>query len=139
MKQKDILLTTDLPPSLNVFADSLRTSQIIINLINNAYKFTDKGFIRVRGFITEESEQDCILNVEVTDSGIGISSTDQDLLFKPFHQIGIQQTGSGLGLSICHKLVNSMKGEINVRSELGKGSTFEFKIPLRKVTEENII
>ena len=111
--------------------DPLRLSQIVINLANNAIKFTEKGFVKIR--ISQENN---LYRCEVSDSGIGISKEQQEKLFKAFSQADVSTTrkygGTGLGLNISKHLVELMHGHIWVESEEGKGSTFGFEIPLEK-------
>ena len=121
-----------------ISSDRRRVEQILINLLNNAIKFTDHGEVllkcEVRGSIVE---------TQVTDTGIGIKDEDLNLLFKPFQQVDTglsrQYEGTGLGLAICKRLVEKLGGEISVESELGKGSTFTFSLPLNKQEDNNEI
>lgn len=112
-----------------MFTDRLKLKQILINLINNAFKFTDEGSVEV-GCKVEENDQICFY---VKDSGIGISAENQLIIFERFAQLENPSTrsygGNGLGLSIVKGLVCLLGGEINIASELGKGSTFYLKIP----------
>jgi signal transduction histidine kinase len=112
-----------------MFTDRLKLKQILINLINNAFKFTDEGSVVV-GCKVEEDDQICFY---VKDSGIGISAENQMIIFERFAQLENPSTrsygGNGLGLSIVKGLVCLLGGEINIASELGKGSTFYLKIP----------
>ena len=117
--------------NLTLNADQRRTEQILINLLNNAVKFTDQGEIRI-----VSSLDDGYVITSVSDSGIGIEPEKISSLFMPFKQIDTglsrQYEGTGLGLSICKRLVEIMGGEIWVESEIGKGSTFTFTLPLRR-------
>lgn len=118
----------------DIVSDSKRVEQILINLINNAIKFTDRGGIRVRAErLTDVSENGAALRVEVADTGIGIKNEDMDRLFDTFSQIDVglsrRREGTGLGLSICKKLVDQLGGQINVRSEWEVGSVFSFSLP----------
>ncbi|MBE0481088.1 MAG: response regulator, partial [Dehalococcoidia bacterium] len=132
-------LTLDLPPSIPVLrADRTRFQQIVANLLSNAIKFTpDGGKISVRAKAKNSS-----LIVEISDTGPGISSKDQQRLFKPYQRLdgGTGNLGGlGIGLSLCKTLVELHDGQIWVRSRLGKGSVFGFSLPLnpdnRSVTE----
>ena len=131
--KKGLSLLVELPEEqILLHADQRRVEQVLINLLNNAVKFTDKGSVTLTGEMDEKN-----LHVHIIDTGIGISKEDQETLFMPFHQIdtGIARRyeGTGLGLSICKKLVNLMGGNIGVRSEQGKGSDFYFSLAyLRK-------
>lgn len=108
-------------------ADERRVEQVLLNLLGNAVKFTEKGGIHVSCI----RELNCY-RVSVTDSGIGIKDDSLELLFKPFHQVdnGLSRKyeGTGLGLSICKRLVELMGGEVGVSSEYGTGSTFWFTV-----------
>ena len=103
--------------------DERRMEQILLNLLNNSIKFTEKGEITI---ICKKKNTDIMIAVK--DTGIGISNEDKNKLFKPFHQLNSSTVkkyeGTGLGLSITKKLVEMMKGEIIVESEIGRGSTF---------------
>ncbi len=116
-------------------ADAMRIRQIIINLANNAIKFTKEGSVVV-SVTCELLEEDKInMNVHVIDTGIGIKKEDIDKLFISFQQLDSKRNraveGTGLGLAISQKLVLAMGGEIGVESEYGKGSDFWFTIPVK--------
>ncbi|MDJ0554110.1 MAG: response regulator [Microcoleaceae cyanobacterium MO_207.B10] len=131
--------------------DVTRIRQILINLINNAVKFTKKGEIIVEVKQHSDSEKNHIsrLLFSVKDTGIGIAQEEQKKLFKVFSQADVSTTrkygGTGLGLAINHRLLKMMDGEIWIESEVGKGSTFLFTIPLpvdktsKNSVEERII
>jgi len=118
----------------NFIADQLKISQILINLIGNSIKFTKDGDIWIRVYKIEEAGETYTLRFEVEDNGIGISQEKQDHMFESFSQGSIQINrkygGTGLGLSIVKGLIDILKGKIYVKSELEKGSTFYFEIPL---------
>ena len=126
----------DLPE--NFIADQLKISQILINLIGNSIKFTKDGDIWIRVYKIEEKGNVHTLRFEVEDNGIGISQEKQDNMFESFSQGSIQINrkygGTGLGLSIVKGLIEILKGDIYLKSELGKGSTFYFEIPLEFTT-----
>ncbi|WP_419662862.1 two component system sensor histidine kinase [Desulfosarcina variabilis str. Montpellier] len=111
-----------------VTTDQRRLEQVILNLLNNAVKFTEKGSVHISCRI--ENNQYLI---SVTDTGIGIRQEELTGLFQPFHQIDTGLTrkheGTGLGLSICKKLLNMMGGTIDVESELDRGSIFTIRFP----------
>jgi PAS domain S-box-containing protein len=115
----------------NIKSDRLRIQQILINLVNNAIKFTETGSIRI-----EASVKDQYVFLKVIDTGIGIKKEQMDQLFRPFIQIDNGLTrkheGTGLGLSICKKLLILLNGSIEVESEFGAGSTFSVSLPLNK-------
>jgi PAS domain S-box-containing protein len=134
-KEKGLFLKTDLAPGIpeEIIGDGMRISQILINFVTNAIKFTDQGGVtigveHINNIAIEEGI--CVLKFKVTDTGIGISEDSQRKLFKPFSQThaAIERNvgGSGLGLAICKKLAELMGGEIGIDSEVDKGSTFWF-------------
>jgi len=122
----------DVPPVL--VGDSMRLSQILINLCNNAVKFTDSGSVVVSIATLGTYADDVRLRFSVKDDGIGIRRDQVDRLFEPFTQADASTTrkygGSGLGLHLCNRLVELMGGSIGVDSEVGRGSTFWFEITL---------
>jgi len=113
-----------------VRGDPGRLKQVLINLVNNAIKFTERGEITVRVGLASLSEQRETVEFEVADTGIGIPADRRQCLFLPFSQVDASTTrkygGTGLGLAISQKLVESMGGRIRVESEPGKGSRFAF-------------
>ncbi len=135
--KKNIILTAAIQPGVEseIIADESRIKQVLINLVGNAIKFTESGEIKleVNANMIDESLQE--LHFTVSDTGIGISEENIQSLFIPFTQIDSSATrkhsGTGLGLSICRKIIEEMGGRIWVESELGKGSTFRFIIPVQ--------
>ncbi len=130
----------DLPE--NFIADQLKISQILINLIGNSIKFTKDGDIWIRVYKLEEKGKIYSLRFEVEDNGIGISQEKQENMFESFSQGSIQINrkygGTGLGLSIVKGLIDILKGKIYVTSELEKGTTFFFEIPLEYTSIEEV-
>jgi PAS domain S-box-containing protein len=129
-EKKHLTLTCEVAPEVGTAtADRRRFEQIVINLLNNAVKFSEKGHVRLQC-----SLQGRELLTRVTDTGIGIKPEDRGTLFQTFQQIDSGLTrnheGSGLGLAICKRLVEMMGGRIAVESEWGVGSTFSFTLPL---------
>jgi len=114
----------------NLVGDSLRLKQIIVNLANNAIKFTDHGEIFIQVMVVKQTAQETRLVISVKDTGIGISKESLKKLFDPFTQADNSTTrrygGTGLGLTICKQLVELMDGQIWAESIEGKGSTFTF-------------
>jgi len=114
--------------------DQLKISQILINLLGNAIKFTKDGDIWVRAYKTDIKDNMYNLRFEIEDNGIGITKEKQDQMFDSFSQGSVQINrkygGTGLGLSIVKGLIQILKGKIYLKSELGKGSTFFFELPL---------
>lgn len=137
--QKQLELLADLPADLpqNVIGDPLRFRQILLNLIGNAIKFTEKGRVEVRARVITQEDGRPWLRVDVEDSGIGISAEQQQQIFAPFAQadgsITRKYGGSGLGLAICRRLTELMGGRISVVSQLGKGSCFTVELPMTEV------
>jgi len=127
---RDLTLVLDVPKDLpEMFADPGRVTQILTNLLSNAYKYTPRGGATVRARV-----EGPVLRVDVIDTGLGISKEDQERLFTRFFRADDasvrQQTGTGLGLNITKSLVEMHGGDILVESEQGKGSTFSFTLPL---------
>ncbi len=125
-------IAADVPPQ--ILGDDLRLRQILVNLVGNAVKFTDEGFILIK-VERETSSQGDFLVFHVVDSGSGVAPEMIDRLFKPFSQVDASASrrygGTGLGLSICRRLVETMGGEIGVRTAPEKGSDFYFSVPVR--------
>ncbi|CAN7584369.1 ATP-binding protein [Pseudoduganella sp. LjRoot289] len=136
-RQKGLELRCDLPASLprNMKGDPGRLRQVLINLIGNAVKFTSRGGITVALAPGREDDERCDIVFTVSDTGIGIPQEKQKLIFEAFAQVDGSTTreygGTGLGLTICRRLVILMQGRIGVRSEPGEGSSFSFTVPLR--------
>lgn len=121
---------------LQLHADRMKVRQILINLLNNAAKFTENGEIRLNVIPTQSgSGAEATMNFEVVDTGIGMSPEQTSKLFRDFSQVDSSSTrkygGTGLGLSISRRFAMMMGGDVVVKSELGKGSTFTLIIPQR--------
>jgi CheY-like chemotaxis protein len=144
-QEKDLLfdfqIHPDVPPY--IFIDEGKLRQVLINLISNAIKFTNRGHIHVRvfpkklqGMASQTSNPDLYLCFEVEDTGAGISESEVLTLFQPFVQTDSgrrSQEGTGLGLSISYNYVKLMGGKIAVTSKVGEGSTFSFNIPIKSL------
>jgi len=123
-----------------VYADADRLTQVIVNLISNAVKFSDKehGTVRLEAF-----REAAALRVNVRDNGMGIAKKDHRRIFERFQQAGNTLTakpqGTGLGLPICLEIVRHFGGEVWVESELGEGATFAFRIPAARVSEDEAV
>ncbi|TLX74888.1 response regulator [Labilibacter sediminis] len=129
-KKLEIVFAIGRTVPLNLIGDPLRLGQILINLVNNAIKFTEKGEIVIEVDVRSESKQDIELLFAVKDTGIGLTSQQASTLFESFSQADISTTrkygGTGLGLAICKYLSELMGGEIWVESEFNVGSSFYF-------------
>ena len=135
-RQKNLTLYSDicvLHPD-EIYIDALRLHQILSNLISNAIKFTEQGSVEVQVKFLRNNEQLTLLELSVTDTGIGIAEADQKQIFAPYKQsdAGKMQTGTGLGLAICSQLVEMMGGVITLRSQLGKGTHITVHIPVEQ-------
>ena len=123
-----------MPPVL--VGDSLRLEQVLVNLVGNALKFTERGVVELSVHETASDDRHLSLLFEVRDTGIGLTPEQQERLFAPFTQADSSTTrkygGSGLGLAICRQLVEMMGGEIAVDSEHGKGSRFYFTLSFER-------
>lgn len=138
---KDIELLIDLDPELpnKLYGDSIRIKQVIVNLANNAVKFTKEGKVEIRVSFHKTSAGSMELHIAVEDTGIGIKKAELEQLFQSFHQLDSKRNrnieGTGLGLAISKRLVTLMHGSIRVESEYEAGSTFSFSLP-QKIVEE---
>lgn len=134
-QNKNIELRLEIDPNLpkGYISDSRRIQQILINLMSNAVKFTQTGYVKLsvtEGSRNESSESYKILRFTVEDTGRGIPENQLESIFEPFSQVkGVFNEGTGLGLTISNKLANIMGGKISVESKPGQGSTFWFEIP----------
>ncbi|MCD4729969.1 MAG: tetratricopeptide repeat protein, partial [Bacteroidales bacterium] len=143
-QQKKLYITSETENNIPeiIRGDSTRLSQVLVNLVNNALKFTDKGGITIKvshetlnHLNKKKNLTSCIINFEVIDTGIGIAESSQNKLFKPFSQthsaVQRKQGGTGLGLAICKQLVELMNGEIGISSEVNKGANFWFNVRMQ--------
>ncbi|MGM0377645.1 MAG: ATP-binding protein, partial [Bacteroidota bacterium] len=134
--EKDLELIFDIAPDvpLSLMGDPLRLEQVLVNLVNNAVKFTDKGHVIVKVRVRSSESEKTELLFEVEDTGIGLKEEQKNNLFKSFSQADVSTSrkygGSGLGLAICKRITQMMGGEIWVESEYGKGSTFYFTVSM---------
>jgi signal transduction histidine kinase/FixJ family two-component response regulator len=132
-KNIDLQLVLDIRTFQIYRGDPVRITQILGNLISNALKFTEEGTVTVHVSVTNTSEQTDWIKIDVTDTGIGISKEDANLIFHEFTRVSNdkkQYEGTGLGLTITQKIVNLLKGTIELESEPGKGSHFTVLLPL---------
>ena len=138
----DLIPATDINVPKMLLGDPLRIKQMISNLISNAVKFTEHGYVLIHTNVEQETDKDYTLSLSITDTGIGISAEDQTTLFTAFNQADTSITrrygGSGLGLVICKKLAEHMRGRLTLTSEIYKGSTFTIHIKLEKLASYEI-
>ena len=139
---KGLDLHMEIPAELGncgLIGDSLRLEQILLNLVSNAVKFTEKGCVTLHVLMVEETDSERLLRFEVRDTGIGISAEDQKRLFTAFEQADGSMTrkygGTGLGLAISKRLAQMMGGTMGVESAVGQGSTFWFTVRLDKAVD----
>jgi len=141
MKTKDLSfnfsIDNDIPESL--IGDYLRIRQVLLNLLDNAIKFTEKGEISVAVTVVEETGSWVMLDIAVRDSGVGIAENMQKRIFEPFVQAHADTThhygGSGLGLTISQSLADLMGGSLRVESQNGVGSTFRLIVPMQRLND----
>ena len=137
------LRVDDIPNAL--IGDGARLRQVLLNLLNNAVKFTKEGSVTLSITCEARTDREAQLRFSVVDTGIGISEDDQRKLFQRFNQadssISRKYGGTGLGLMISQRIVNAMKGQLTVKSAAGKGSTFQFEIsmPIAEPSDMEII
>jgi signal transduction histidine kinase len=129
---KGLQLTLEMDDELPmVLADSQRIRQVVINMVSNALKFTEKGGVTIQCALLDRYD---MLRISVNDSGIGISPAALDYIFEAFRQADGSTTrrfgGTGLGLTIARKLIELQGGEVSVESVVGQGSTFAFTLPV---------
>jgi PAS domain S-box-containing protein len=132
-RTKDLDLVSELPPDpWSILGDRRRYEQIVLNLLSNAIKFTETGTVT----LTIRSTEGDMVETTVRDTGVGIKPSEQEAIFKPFHQVengtNRRHDGTGLGLSISYRLVEMMGGSIRVSSSYSEGSTFSFTLPMAK-------
>ncbi|MFO1015880.1 MAG: ATP-binding protein [Caulobacteraceae bacterium] len=137
-KGLDLRLTLAGPVDTPLMADEMRVRQVLLNLLNNAVKFTSKGRIDLEAKVIAGDHVDTV-HFQITDTGVGIPLDRRDRLFVRFSQVdgtvARHHGGTGLGLAICKGLVELMDGEIGVRSSPGQGSTFWFEVPMSRADE----
>lgn len=136
-RRKSLDLSFTISPALPKFveADGGRVRQVVINLLSNAFKYTERGFVKIDIGLTDEIvDERIVLKIQVIDSGIGITKEDQSQLFETYRRLESQlhetEVGTGLGLAISRQLVGLMGGEIGVQSEANRGSIFWFTLPV---------
>ena len=132
-REKGLTLTYSVTPDIdNLYADKAKTKQVLINILGNAVKFTNEGSVKLN-----VAETDSDLTFSVTDTGIGMKKEDLEAIFESFKQVGPAQIagyeGTGLGLAISRQFIDMQGGKIWAESELGKGSTFTFTLPKKRL------
>ncbi|MEH0021890.1 MAG: ATP-binding protein [Desulfobacter sp.] len=129
VKNKHLVFSVDMPEDCRLHTDRVRLKQILMNLVNNAVKFTEEGSVAIIG----DTSRSGYVTLAVTDTGIGIKEENMDMLFIPFHQLDMSLTkkyqGTGLGLHLSQKLAKLLGGKISARSRYRKGSRFSLAIP----------
>ncbi|MFV0448213.1 MAG: PAS domain S-box protein [Vibrio sp.] len=142
-KQLELLFSVSPDVPSYLVGDSLRLGQVLINLMGNAVKFTERGEILLTIDLLEQNNQDVTLRFSVRDTGIGLTGDQQDKLFKSFSQADTSTTrkygGTGLGLAICKQLVELMGGSIGVDSLYGYGSNFHFTLKLKCSDDKQLV
>ncbi len=145
-KQKKLEVKADVQDILydDLKGDAARISRILINIIGNAIKYTNKGMIKVTAHMEEDDRSDngIMLVLSVQDTGIGIREEDRDRLFKDFERLDLVHNrsieGTGLGLAITYHLVQLMNGSIRCNSVYGEGTTFVVKIPQERMSDKRV-
>jgi signal transduction histidine kinase len=123
-QEKKLELSCEIPPNLTVYADPKLFRRIMMNLVSNAVKFTDKGFVKITG-----GEDDQQVWISVQDSGRGMTPQQATHIFEKFQQVDATAEGYGLGLFISRQLALAHKGNLTVESKVGEGSTFTVHLP----------
>ena len=143
-RAKNIAIKVTVAPNLAPFylGDPVRLRQVVINLLGNAIKFTERGQVEISANLAERGAQHHVLRVHVRDSGVGIAAEQLGQIFEPFTQADVSSTrrfgGTGLGLTIARNLVTLMGGEISVESTVGVGSVFSFTVLLQLASGKNL-
>lgn len=146
-RAKDLELVLDVDPSIptELYGDNTRINEVIMNLLTNAVKYTEQGTVTltIKGKERKEDpEKQILLYVEVKDTGIGIKEEDMKRLFESFERLDVQRNrnieGTGLGMSVCTKLLGLMNSELKVKSKYGEGSVFWFELWQKVENDEAI-
>ncbi|MBP3205452.1 MAG: PocR ligand-binding domain-containing protein [Lachnospiraceae bacterium] len=145
LKDKDVELLLDINPNFPAYVegDNLRIKQVLTNIVNNAIKFTNSGYVKIRMDFSNIDEEHIKLRFFVEDTGIGIKEEDIGKLFQSFNQVDSKRNrnveGTGLGLAISKQLLTLMGGNISVQSVYGEGSMFYFYLPQKVVDRSKAI
>ena len=146
-RTKNLELALDIDPTIpsELYGDNTRINEVIMNLLTNAVKYTEKGTVTLTAKVRErktEEDPSVLLYVEVKDTGIGIKEEDMKRLFESFERLDVERNrnieGTGLGMSVCTKLLSLMNSELKVKSKYGEGSVFWFEL-WQKVQDETPI
>ncbi len=141
LQDKEVELILDISPDIphKLYGDNIRIKQVLLNIANNAIKFTSKGKVAIHMSCSRLSDQEINLFMSVEDTGIGIKEEDLEKLFQSFQQLDSKRNrnieGTGLGLVISRQLLGLMGGEIHVESQYEKGSTFSFSLPQKIIDD----
>ncbi|PIF70096.1 hybrid sensor histidine kinase/response regulator [Flavobacterium sp. 2] len=139
-KNIDLIINVDEKLKTRIVGDPFRLKQILTNIIGNAFKFTEEGFIKINAYCTDDEKS---FAITIEDTGIGIEKGNQKLVFEEFAQanenIEKKYGGTGLGLSICQKIIAILGGSLKLESTFGKGSIFKIKLPLQFDNSNNTV
>jgi PAS domain S-box-containing protein len=139
-KELGLIFQNFIPADLVVKGDPYRLSQVLNNILSNALKFTETGHITIATRITENNDETAVVEITISDTGIGIVKERLSTIFEPFEQadatISRKYGGTGLGLAICKNMIEMQNGELQVESEEGKGSSFTVRLPYQISIEE---
>ncbi|HMH24133.1 MAG TPA: PAS domain S-box protein, partial [Puia sp.] len=138
-KELGLIFQNAIPGDMVVKGDPYRLSQVLNNILSNALKFTEAGHITIVSGIRERKEDSVVVEITISDTGIGISEERIQRIFEPFEQADVSTSrkygGTGLGLTICKNLIEMQDGELAVQSKEGKGSAFTVRIPYQLSVE----
>ena len=144
-RQKGLQFTINVEPSIHdtLSGDPVRLTQVLINLLSNAVKFTERGFVHFEVSAVSQSEEQVLLQFRIKDSGVGIPPDKLGTVFDRFQQAEAETTrkfgGTGLGLAIVRQLIDLQGGQIQVESEVGKGSEFLVRLPFRPIHNASVL
>ena len=142
LKNLELILNIDSEVPKFIFIDYIRLKQVLINLLSNSVKFTEKGKIEFHISVIKKNKQKAMLRLSVKDSGIGIKKNNQEKIFEAFSQEDTSTTkkfgGTGLGLSISNQLLNLMGSHLQLISTYGEGSEFFFDVELKIASDEDL-
>ncbi|MDB9312359.1 hybrid sensor histidine kinase/response regulator [Spirulina sp. CS-785/01] len=132
-ESQNLELRSQFDSDLNVTGDRMELRRVFSNLISNGIKFTDEGHVEVRSQEISSPEtpvEEQKIQVEIEDTGVGISEEDQKRIFQEFRQGTNKRSGHGLGLHLCRQIINTHQGQLEVKSQLGQGTTFTLTLPV---------